>query len=206
MSRSRNGLKTRPDPRARLDYLSYDQHERLCEWLLTQGVTYSDVKRKIKSTFGFTISTGAIAQFYKNNVGKYLGALRERAVNVAAGYIAASQGSPTEFTLATVDALEAKTMQAALNPQTDPKELKIYLDLICRWQELRLRSQEIAIQLRRLKMLERKQKRLEAIFTVESKLSSDEVAKRCRIIFQQNGELESTSETKAEKLLPGFSA
>jgi hypothetical protein len=199
VARPRKGLRVRARPEARLDYLPYEQHEQLCRWLLTQNVSYEDIRQKIKKSFGFEISGSAIAQFYKNHVVEHLAAIRARAVNVAAGYVTESTKSPAEFTAATVDALEAKAMQAALDPSTTPKDLKVYLDLVCRWQELRLRGQEVAIQLRKLRMLERKQRKLEAVLSVESTLTSDEVAKRCRLIFKQNGESEPKPEAIQEE-------
>jgi hypothetical protein len=194
VARPRKGFHVRARPEAKLDYLPYEQHEQLCRWLLTEGITYADIQKRIQKSFGFYVSGSAIAQFYKNHVIEHLAAIRARAVNVAAGYITESQKSPAEFTAATVDALEAKAMQAALNPNTTPKDLKIYLELVCRWQELRLRGQEVAIQMRKLKMLERKQRKLEAVLSIESTLTSDEVAKRCRLIFKQNGEPETKPE------------
>jgi hypothetical protein len=188
-----------------LDYLSYDQHEQLCKWLLTYGVSYSEIQKRIQKEFGFDISPSAIAQFYKNHVIDHLATIRARAVNIAVGYIDESSKAPGQFTAATMDALEAKAMQAALDPATTPKDLKVYLELVLRWQETRLRAEEVQLKLRRLKILERKQKKLEAMFSVESRLSSDEVAERCRIIFKQNGELEqqptNNQETSASQQL-----
>jgi hypothetical protein len=189
-----------------LDYLPYEQHEQLCQWLLTHGVSYWEIKKKIKKAFGFDISTSAIAQFYKNHIIEHLSAIRARAVNVAAGYVTESTKSPAQFTAATIDALEAKAMQAALNPNTTAKDLKIYLELVCRWQELRLRCQEVAIQQRKLRILERKQKKMEAVLNVESQLSSDEIAERCRVIFKHNGELETKSENNKETSVPRLPA
>ena len=202
MARPRKGLKLRADPRAKLDYLPYEQHEQLCQWLLTHGVSYEDIRKSIKRKFNVNTSTSAIAQFYKNHVVEHLTAIRARAVNVAAGYLSESVKAPAAFTAATMDALETKAMQAALNPKTNPKDLRVYLELVLRWQEMRIRAEQVQIQLRRLRMLERKQKKLEAIFSVESKLSSDEVAERCRLIFRHNGEIETKSENDEEKLVP----
>jgi len=193
-------MRVRARPEAKLDFLPYHQHEQLCRWLLTPDMTYTEIRHRVQRAFHFDVSDYSISQFYKNHVVEHLAAIRARAVNVAAGYIRETLGSPAEFTAATVDALEAKAMQAALDPSTNPKQLKIYLELVCRWQELRLRSQEVQIQLRRLKLLERKQKRLEVVLTAESNLSSDEVAKRCRLIFKQNGEIEPKPE-QIDKLM-----
>jgi hypothetical protein len=181
-----------------LDFLPFDQHQQLCEWLLTHDLSYGDITARIKKSFGIVTNRTAVGQFYKNHVVEHLAAIRARAVNVAAGYVAASQGAPAEFTAATVDALEAKAMQAALDPSTSPKELKIYLELVCRWQELRLRTQEVGIQLRKLKILERKQRKLEATLAADSELTSDEVAARCRLIFQSNGEAKTNGHKPAE--------
>jgi len=195
----------RADPRARLDYLPYTQHEQLCQWLLTHSLTYFDIQKKIEAEFAIKISTSAIAQFYKNHVIEHLVKIRERAVNVAAGYLNESLKAPAAFTAATMDALEAKAMQVALDPKTGSKELKIYLELVLRWQETRLRAEEVELKLRRLRMLERKQKKLEAVFSVESRLTSDEVAERCRLIFKQNGEVEPKTETEDKTLFPAVS-
>jgi len=201
-------MHLKANSQARLDFLPYDQHQQLCQWLLTHGVSYADIQKNIKKRFGFYISTSAIAQFYKNHVVEHLTAIRARAVNVAAGYLNESLKAPAAFTAATMDALEAKAMQAALNPKTSPRELKVYLELVLRWQEARIRAEEVQLKLRRLRMLERKQRKLEAVFSAESKLTSDEVANRCRLIFKSNGEskTENDDETALSPVSPEFVA
>ena len=186
MAIHKKGLEDRPHPNARLEHLPYEQHEQLCKWLLA-GLSGPAISKKIREEFGFGASVDTINNFYSKYVVQHLAAIRARAVNVAAGYIDAAGKSPAQFTAATMDALEAKAMQACFDPNTKSKDLKVYLDLVCRWHELRLRSDQIALQLKRLKLLERKQKKLEAVLSVESSLTSDEVAERCRIIFKRNG-------------------
>jgi hypothetical protein len=208
VARPRKGLQARPRPEAKLDYLPYEQHEKLCEWLLTHGVRYSEIKARLKRSYGINTNTSAIGQFYKNHVVQHLAAIRARAVNVAAGYIHETQQNPAEFTAATADALEAKAMQVALDPHTDARELKIYLELVCRWQELKLRAQEVLIQQKKLKLLEKKQRKLEAVLVADSTLTPDEIANRCRMIFKANGkDAEHYLPQKAERLAePVFDA
>jgi hypothetical protein len=154
---------------------------------LTGGLTHADISAKCKSNFGFNVSNHQLTQFYKQHVVKHLTKLRKRAVDTAAGYVEEAAKDPGQFTAAALDALEAKTMSACFDPLTSPKELKVYMELLVRWQEQRLRAEEIKLKLRRLNMLERRQKKLQAVLEMESKLSSDEVAQRCRLIFKKNG-------------------
>ena len=196
MARSRKGLRLRP--KADLDYLPYDQHEQLCKWLLTHDLSYKAIAKKLRTEFGISISSSAVGQFYKNHVVEHLKVLRQRAVNVAAGYVEAAVKEPGQFTAAMVDALEAKAMQACFDPSADTKDLKIFLELVLRWQETKLRSLEVEMKMKRIRLLERKQKKLEQVFEMESELTSDQVADRCRLIFKSNGTNHAPFETDSE--------
>jgi hypothetical protein len=197
-------LKVRAD--AKLDYLSYGQHELLCKWLLTRGLTYPMIVKKIKREFKIDVSHGIVCEFYKNHVIEYLTEIRNRAVEVAAGYVDDTVNRPGKFTAAAIDALEQRAMEASLDPNVHPKDLKVYVDIVIRWHELRIRADQVQLQLKRLKMLERKQKKLEAVLDVESKLNSDEVAQRVRLIFKQNGENKDKHETSIPDRLPPLTA
>jgi hypothetical protein len=62
--------------------------------------------------------------------------------------------------------------------------LKVYLELLLRWQEQKIREEANELKLRRLEMLERRQAKLEETIS-NSRLSSEEVAERCRLIFRR---------------------
>jgi len=188
VARKKKGAFSKSRADAKLDYLPYGQHERLCEWLLTGGLTRDAICKKLKREFKIDVSTYSLGEFYKNHVIKYLTEIRGRAVEVAAGYADDTVNRPGRFTAAAIDALEQKAMESAFDPQMKPKDLKVFVDIVIRWHELRIRADQVQLQLRRLKMLERKQKKLEAVLDVESKLSSDQVAERIRLIFKQNGD------------------
>ena len=198
MARPRKGLRSRARPDAKLEYLSYNQHVKLCQWLLTEGLSYEDIEKKIKRGFGFSISGSAIAQFYKQHIVKHLTSRRQRAVDVAMGYVEEAEKTPAQFATAAMDALQVKLVKASFDPTVSAKELKIYSELLLRWSEQKLRAQEVQLKMRRVQLLERRQKKLEAVFSMESKLNSDEVAQRVRLIFKQNGHDEPTTNNNEE--------
>src|SRR5262245_56287971 len=171
-------------PRATLEYLDKEQTKKLCEWLLGR-FSYRENRRKLKEELGVDTHLAAISKFYKRNVLQHVLRMREQAVYMAAGYSEEALKSPGRFTSATMDALEAKAMTACFDPSTSPKDLKVYLELLLRWQEQKIREEANQLKLRRLEMLERRQAKLEETIT-NSRLSSEEVAERCRLIFKHN--------------------
>lgn len=174
----------RPSAKNVLERMSQEQTEQLCEWLLST-LTYEQILVKLKSEFDVTATRLALSKFYKIWVLPHLFRRRQAAVEMAAGYTDQVRKYPGNFTQATMDALEHKAMAACFDGSTSPKDLKIFLDLLLRWQEQKLREQQIELKLKRLEHLESKQKKAEEIFS--SKLSPQEKAERCRLIFKQNG-------------------
>jgi hypothetical protein len=58
--------------------------------------------------------------------------------------------SPGKFSPVTMDSLEVRAMTAALDPSTDLKELKIYLELLLRWQQQKVAEEQVNLKLHRL--------------------------------------------------------
>jgi hypothetical protein len=186
----------------RLELLNEEQTIQLTKWLLTYKMSYDQIVQKLNETYGIKTTRPALGKFFKKNVVAHLIRLRERAVATAAGYMDEADRFPGKFSKATMDALEVKAMSACFDPSTNPKELKIFLDLLLRWQEQKIREESIQLKLRRLEILERKNEKLEAVFN--SRLTSEEVAERCRLIFKYNGtslpkSTNGTADTETEK-------
>ena len=174
----------RPPAHSSLGFLNAKQTAQLTQWLLTKNIRYDDIVELMWTNFKIKTNTTAVSKYYSENVVQHVLAMRERAVEMATGYANAIR-LPVQFSSAAMDALEAKAMQASFDPSTTPKDLKILLDLMLRWQEQKIRAEQLRFNLRRMDMLERKQAKL--LEVMESKLTPEEVAERCRAIFKQNG-------------------
>lgn len=183
--------------RSIMDSLTEMQTEQLCRWLLDPQLSYFQIMQNIKHEWKMRCGVRRLQKFYAEHVMPYLIKMRERAMMIATGYKNAMR-LPASFHAVTMDALEHKAMSVCLNPGSSPKEMKVYLDLVMRWQEQKIRNEEVSLKLRRLTLLEEKQKRLEDVF--QSRLSAAEIAERCRSIFKQNGTNGQTEVQEAERL------
>jgi hypothetical protein len=172
---------------AALQYLTPEQHVTLCRRLFSKELNYKDIVKKLRDELGIQTYPAALSRFYKAHVVPYLIRMREQAAYVAAGYAEEMQKTPARFSEATMDALEQRAMQACFDPDTSPKNLKILIDLLLRREEQKLKEQANDLKFRRLEFLEKRQKKLEQVF--KSRLSNEEVAARCRVIFWQSGTL-----------------
>ena len=87
-------------------------------------------------------------------------------------------------TIMRTDALTERVHKIARDHNANPKHLKVYVDAIARLRTLGLAETDLNLKLRRLAMMERREKR--AAKTLEdNKLSPEQVARNLREIFQK---------------------
>jgi len=168
----------------KLDYLTKEQNQQLVDWLMGPN-TYGQIVVMLREKYEISATQRQVSNFFHDHVVGTMIQLRRQAVASALGYNEEVERAPAGFTRATFDALEQRAMRACFDTNTNLKDLKVFLEVLLRWQEQKIRLEQIQLKLRRIEMLEKKQKKLEDVFN--SKLSSEEIAERCRSIFKQNG-------------------
>src|SRR5262249_5192692 len=127
--------KFRIYPSSKLEHLGENQSKKLYAWLLGP-YSYREVRRKLKAELGVSTSLPAISKFYRRHVLQHQIALRQQSIKKALGYT-----SETDKSKAAFDAFEQKAVEACYDPSTNPRDLKVYLELLLRWQEQKIREQ-----------------------------------------------------------------
>jgi hypothetical protein len=178
----------KPRSDSKLDYLSEEQQQKLCEWLLTPGLTYERVRSMMREDppdgFGVHTNTAALSQFYQRYVSAYIIQRRAQAVGVAKEVGEALKKTPGNFSPATIDALEQKAFELANSPLIDPRSINNIFTLVLKAREQSLKERDIDIKLRRLEMLEKQTNEAKATAS-DSKLNAAQKAERIREIFQK---------------------
>lgn len=144
----------KPRSDSKLDALDMDQQRQLCEWLLTPGFGYEQVKELVFEKFNVSTSGAALSSFYQSYVGAYVLERRRRAVGLATEIGEELKRAPGEFSAQTIDALEQKAFELAQNPMVDPREVKAIFSLVLKARDQSLKERDIDIKLRRLELLE----------------------------------------------------
>jgi hypothetical protein len=181
--RRKESLLRRPRPESKLDHLMDDQHVQLCEWLLTT-MTYPEIVKRVQDEFSISTTTKALSHFYMHHVAAHVIQGRNIARNVANKIKKDIEKHPGTYDQCTLDALTERVHKIALDHDGNPKHLKLYVDAIARLRTLGLAETDLNLKLRRLAMMERREKR--AVKALEdNKLSPEQVARNLREIFQK---------------------
>jgi hypothetical protein len=198
-------ILSRPNHRSQLAFITDDQERELCEWLRTPNLYVPEIQEMIRKKWGMQVSKNAITKFYQRIVAPILIEQRRHNVALAAKINNDVKRKPGEFNSATLDLWEQMSLRLAVDPAKNYRQIKILGDLILRAHEQHIRSKAIEWKIRKLALLEKKEKEAQA--TVQDpKLTEKEVADRLRNIFQRtqltlngakNGESEKPSQIPA---------
>jgi len=166
-----------------LEHLTYQQRQTLNDWLLNQPLRLEDIKERIFDEFGIKTSIASISKYYRRYCYQELVRRRE-AVKEADVYNEEIEKHSGEFFKPTMDALAAKTCREARKENATAKELKLYVDLVTKYQELKLKEVKVDIMLRRLRLLEKKAAALEKSMQ-KSRVSDEEFLEKMRVVFRR---------------------
>jgi hypothetical protein len=147
----------KPRSDSKLEALEDDQKHQLCEWLLTPGLNYAKIKTLVEMEFKVHTTGGSLSAFWYSYVAAYLTEKRARAVGLAKEVGEDLKRSPGQFNEATIAALEQKAFELANNPMIDPDSVHSVFTLLLKARDQELKSQDIAIKMRRLEALEKKE-------------------------------------------------
>lgn len=175
----------RPAPTNRLAFITDDQHLQLTRWLITSGMTYDQIVKEIKREFGLDVTPKCISRYFLKNVAQYLITRRQRNVDLALQVKGAQPVGEDEFVPLTLDNIKRLAWNLSNDPNSDPKTIKIYYELILRAEDNALKKASIEVKSRRIAIMEAKQKALDDV-AQDSKLTDSEFAERIRNIFRRD--------------------
>ena len=171
-------LMLKPKYNAVLEHLTYEQRQKLNDWLLNQPLRLEDVKERIFDEFGIKTSIASISKYFQRYC--YQELIRRREADVCNEEIEKHRG---KFFEPTMDALAAKTWREARKENATPKELKLYVDLVSKYQELKLKEMKLDIMLRQLRLLEKKAAALEKSMQ-KARLSDEQFLEKMRVVLK----------------------
>jgi hypothetical protein len=183
-------LVLKPKYNAVLEHLTYQQRQTLNDWLLNHPLRLEDIKERIFDEFGIRTSIASISKYFRRYC--YQELIRRRESVKEAEEIEKHSG---KFFERTMDALAAKTWREARKENATPKELKLYVDLVSKYQELKLKEVKVDIMLRRLRLMEKKAAALEKSMQ-KSRLSDEQFLEKMRGVFNRE-----TSTSNGRRLL-----
>lgn len=171
-------------------------------------MTYPQIIKKIKDEFGIEISQHCLSRYFLKNVAQYLITRRQRNVDIALQVKGSMDNISDEFVPLTLDNIKRLAWNLSNDPNSDPKMLKIYYELILRAEDNALKKASIEVKARRIAIMESKQKALEDAAT-DTKLTDSQFAERIRSIFKRDEATHTNGNGKkveAREHTNGFSA
>lgn len=113
-------------------------HHELVQWLLG-GMPYSVVKQRLRDEFQIEVkSDSTLSAFWEENCGAALILKRQKAVTLADEVAAEAEKQPGRFDAATIDALKQRAFALAVQPNSDPRDVKALFMLL-----VKVRAQEL---------------------------------------------------------------
>lgn len=104
-----------------------------------EGVPYAVIRQRIKDEFCIEVkSFDTLSRFWNENAAAALVAKRQRAVSLADEIAGEAAKTPGRFDQATIDALRQKAFELAVQPGSDPRDVKALYMLV-----LKSRDQEL---------------------------------------------------------------
>lgn len=151
----------KPRSDAKLLNLPEEQQAQLAEWLLS-GVPYHAARATVAKEFGVTCSLAALSGFYQVVCVPALLKRRSQAVQAAQEIAQEATRTPGHMDAATVDAIRQKAFELAISPSAAAKDVKALFMLLQKAQDQKLKEQQIALESRRVAILESKLAQVQA--------------------------------------------
>ncbi len=175
--------KARSD--AKLLNLPEAQQAQLADWLLG-GMPYHQAQALVEKEFGVKVSSlSGFAGFWREVCAPALVARRRKAVEAAEVMGSELSSGSGALDRATVDGIKQKAFELAIAPQSDPKDVKALFVLLQKAADQDLKNRQLALEERRVALLEKKAAQAEAAEGVvkDSTLTAEEQRKRIKEIF-----------------------
>jgi hypothetical protein len=152
---------------------------------MLSAMRYRDIAERVQKEFGFSISLQALSNFYYNHVADHVIENRARRGAVLNKINKDITKHPVGYGQSAVDAMMERIARMALDDHVDARRLKAYTDSVARLRTLDLAEADINLKLRRVAILERREKQARATLQ-NSKLTPEEQAKVLREILGVN--------------------
>lgn len=147
-------------------------------------MTYPQILAKIKEEFGFEVSIHLLSRYFLKNIAQYLITRRQRNVDIAL-QVKGAMDNTDEFVPLTFDNIKRIAWNLSNDPNTDPKTMKVYCELLLRAEDNAIKRETLSVKTRRLDLLEKRLKAAEEA-AADSKLTDTQFADRIRGIFKRN--------------------
>jgi hypothetical protein len=173
-------------PKAKLETgLDEQQQAELCQWLLG-GMPYSQAKREVQERWGVKVSVSMLGRFWDSVCGPALLAKRRRCAGLASEMARAAEAEPGRFDAATVDAIRQAAFEASIAPGADPDKVVQLFGMVLKSKDQDLKEQAVALQRRRLEILERQEQEAKGVVGDET-LSAEQKMAKFREMFGLKG-------------------
>jgi hypothetical protein len=193
----------RPSPQSKLAHLNDEQHVQLCRWLLVSGLPLHKIADNVQKEFGFHTNAHALSQYFQRYCAQYIITRRQRNVDLALGVAGAMQDNPAEFVPLALDNLKRLVWNLTEDPNSNPKTIKVFYELILRSEENEIRREQLEVKSRRVRLLEKKQKMAEEALT-DSTLNDAQFADRIRKIFKRDEQISNKANGQVPSLPDKF--
>jgi hypothetical protein len=167
----------KPRSDSKLLNLPQAKKDQILDWI-EEGQSYASVLQLIAGELGIRSSSGALSGFYQQEMPKRLTLRRVDALHVASEIVAEAKKRPAQFNEATTEKIAQTAFELAISPQSSPKVVKTFFDLV-------LKSREQDLDARRVALMEQRAAQAEKAQGVmsDSKLTESEKQTRLRQIF-----------------------
>jgi len=156
-------MPRKPRADAKLRSLPPERKDTLRQWLVDENISYEEVVKRMGELWNLKSSVGAVSDFFA----KECFSLRFREASKLAEDLSATlKESPQVFDEATNKAISQKAFELAVAKDANVGELVQLAKIIGDTARLKLKAQEVELDLRRISILEKREAQAEAAETV----------------------------------------
>jgi len=169
-----------------LDAMPENQREALEEWLFEENLSYADAQKRLLADFGVRCSRSGLCAFYQRTAEKRLLANIQESARKANSVVQRFQENPSDNYKAVLNMVGQIAFEASLKENgLDPELLFNFTKLVIAGKDRELKAQKLALDERRVKLLEEKAAKAEAAEGTlkDTTLTPEEKQARIREIF-----------------------
>jgi hypothetical protein len=165
-----------------LAQLSPERKTQLHEWLKS-SMPYKQIKERMMKEWNVRTWPTSLSAYYHNIFADEILEQRDKIAGVTETLNKEITRKPADYIKAILDTLGRKSVELSNNPQTHPKVVRYWIDMLCKLQEQDLRKRALRVKERRLRLLEEQNKEARET-AMNSSLSEEQISKRLREIFK----------------------
>jgi len=174
---------SKPRSDSKLLNLPDEQQCQIADWLLG-GMPYHVVGPLIEKEYGVKVSKNVLMRFWQTVCEPMLLVKRRRAVQTSEAIADEAKARPGQFNAAAIDALQQKAFELMISPQADARDVHDLFSLVLKAQAQEMDKSQLALDERRIKLLEERASQAElAREVVESDETPEQQQAKLKQIF-----------------------